>query len=265
MKVIDFHTHLFPDDLAPRAIDKLVVNAPAGRSFTDGTANGLRKSMHSNGIGYSVILPIATHKDHVITINKAQSVLDRTGFIPFGTIHPQTDDIEGVITFLRQHRIAGIKLHPEYQDFYSDNPRYFPLYEALEAAGIITVFHAGKDPGPFSSDHVLPPALKKIRSGFPRLKMVAAHMGGWQVWQQALDELCGLPLYFDTSAIYGLIDRSLFLKMVQKHGAEWILFGSDSPWFDQGVACGWIESLPLHDHEKEQIFYLNAELLLATG
>ena len=262
MRIIDFHTHLFPDDLASRVIEKLAVDAPTGRSFTDGTSGGLVGSMRRNGIALSVALPIATRKEHVTTINAAQAALDRTRLLPFGALHPQTEDIDTVIDFLVRHRIPGVKFHPEFQDFYIDDPRYFSLYEALSAAGIITVFHAGKDPGPFTSDHVLPPAIKKISADFPHLRLIAAHMGGWQVWRQSYEELCGAPVYFDTSAIYGLLDRTLFMRMVHKHGSERILFGSDSPWFDQGIAVKWIEGLPLGDHEKEMIFHGNAGRLL---
>jgi len=260
--VIDFHTHVFPDDLAPKVIDKLIGDAPTGKNFTDGTASGLRDSLKTNGITKAVILPIATKKEQVPTINAFQSSLQCTSFIPFGAIHPETENIEEAVSALISSGIKGIKLHPEFQDFYIDAPRYFPLYEALVAAEIRIVFHAGKDPGPFSCDHGLPAGFKNVRKNFPKLKMVAAHMGGWQLWEESYQELCGESLYFDTSAIYGLIDRQLFMRMVKKHGSDFILFGSDSPWFDQGEAFRWIASLPLSDIQKEKIFHLNAERFL---
>ena len=264
MKIIDFHAHLFPDDLAPRVIEKLGATAPEGRSFTDGTAAGCAASMRSSGIARSVILPIATKPEQVTTINDFQATLDRTAFIPFGAIHPRTERIDDVITFLKKNRIAGVKLHPEYQDFHIDAAEFFPVYEALAAAGIIALFHAGKDPGPFSSTHALPPAIRKVVGTFPDLTIVAAHMGGWDTWNEAYEQLCGMPVYLDTSAIYGRIDRSLFLRMLRKHGSEKILFGSDSPWIDQKTAREWIENLPLSDNDKERIFHLNAEELLSA-
>ena len=47
--VIDFHTHVFPDALAPRAIAQLTINAADSgyTPLTDGTVNGLIESMAS--------------------------------------------------------------------------------------------------------------------------------------------------------------------------------------------------------------------------
>lgn len=260
--VIDFHTHAFPDDLAPKVIEKLIGDAPTGKNFTDATASGLRKSLKKNNITGAVVLPIATKIEQVPTINAFQASIDQPPLIPFGAIHPDAENFVEVITFFKKHDIKGIKLHPEYQDFYMDAPQYFPLYEALSSAGIRILFHAGKDPGPFTCDHALPAGFKKVRKNFPRLKIVAAHMGGWQLWEESYRELCGESLYFDTAAIYGLIDRDLFVRMVEKHGDDFILFGSDSPWFDQGEAFKWIDSLPLTTLQKEKIFFLNAERFL---
>jgi len=262
MKIIDFHTHLFPDDLAPRVIEQLSADTPEGRSFTDGTIDGLRASMQKSGINRSVILPIATKAEQVSTINAFQATLDRAVFIPFGALHPGTEKYGEVVAFLQQHRIGGVKLHPEYQNFQIDVPELFPLYGMLADAGIITVFHTGKDPG-FQGIHAPPSAVKKIAKAFPRLKIVAAHMGGWRMWNESFEELCGIPVYLDTSAIFGSIDPTLFVRMLKKHGSERVLFGSDSPWIDQQAACRWIERLPLSGNDLERIFYRNAEELLS--
>ena len=42
--IIDFHTHIFPDRIAPRTIAKLEKIGKT-RAFTDGTQNGLLASM----------------------------------------------------------------------------------------------------------------------------------------------------------------------------------------------------------------------------
>jgi hypothetical protein len=158
--------------------------------------------------------------------------------------------------------VKGIKFHPEYQDFYIGEPRYFPLYEALQSSGMIVVFHAGKDPGPFTCDHALPPAFKKIHASFPRLRIVAAHMGGWRVWDDVEKHMLELPVYFDTSAVRELMAPEEFLRLARKHGTERLLFGTDSPWFDQDADVKWIDSMKLTQAEKERIFFRNAEALL---
>ncbi|MFP4416002.1 MAG: amidohydrolase family protein [Chitinivibrionales bacterium] len=260
--IIDFHTHVFPDELAERAINKLTTNAPLMHNYTDGTAGGLIESMGQNGIDRSVVLSIATKPSQVRTINQDAARMSSDRLLFFGTLHPLDPNFSQEITFLKDSGIPGIKLHPEYQYFYVDSPDMFPFYETLQDAGILIMFHAGKDPGPFSSDHALPLALRKVIRNFPRLKTIAAHMGGWQVWQDVAETLVGENTFFDTSAICPFLDRQLFEKMVRKHGSHRILFGSDSPWYDQGETVRWLEGTSLSSEEKDNIFWRNASALL---
>lgn len=267
MNIIDFHTHTFPDELAPRAVAALIANSPKSRNHTDGTLSGLKNSMQANGITSSVVLPVATKASQVSTINRNCTLLSGPGIIPFGALHPESQNFQEEIDFLISNKIPGIKLHPEYQNFYIDSPSMFPVYDALSSAGLIVVFHAGMDPGPFTNDHVLPFMLRKIHKSFPDLLIVAAHMGGWKVWADVKDYLCGLPIYFDTSAVTDEMTKDEFVGIVRLHGSEKILFGTDSPWFDQGKVRRWIEETNLTDDEKEEIFYRNAVKLFsrATG
>ena len=214
------------------------------------------------GITRSVVLPVATKPSQVPVINRGCELLKSSSIIPFGALHPQTPNIEEEIAFLIEHGIQGIKFHPEYQDFYIDSPVFFPVYEQLQAAGLIVIFHAGKDPGPFSCDHALPTALHTVLRNFPAMRIVAAHMGGWKLWQEVEERLCGKPIYFDTSAVSEYLAPNDFIRMIRKHGVERILFGTDSPWFDQGATRKWIGEMDISDSEKELIFYKNGEDLL---
>ncbi|MFW5775182.1 MAG: amidohydrolase family protein [Chitinivibrionales bacterium] len=261
--IIDFHTHVFPDELAPRAISTLKTNAPEMHNFTDGTAAGLKESMRKNGIEKSIIMQIATRPSHVRTINQDACTRSDDKLLFFGTLHPADTNFVQEIRFLKDVGVPGVKFHPEYQDFYVDSPQMFPFYEALEQAGLIVLFHAGKDPGPFTSDHALPEALRAVTRNFPRLKMVAAHMGGWQVWEDVEQRLAGENTFFDTSAINRHLPKAAFEQLVAKHGAERVLFGSDSPWYDQGEALRWLDSTSLSARQKELIFWQNARNLLS--
>jgi hypothetical protein len=263
MRIIDFHTHIFPDHLAERAMKTLSETSGNMPHFHDGTKSGLLASMDAAGIDQSVLLPVATRPEQVRSINASCADLFSKRTVPFGTLHPRAEDPEAEILFLKSLDVKGIKLHPEYQDFQVDEPRYFPMYEQLSAAGLIVVFHAGHDPGPFEhSDHALPPALKKVHERFPRLCMVAAHMGGWRVWEEVESLLAGTDIRFDTSAVQGELPDAAFLRLLRKHGVERVLFGTDSPWFDQSAMVRWIDALPLTTGEKERLFFRNAEEVL---
>ena len=262
MKIIDFHAHIFPDALAERAVSTLIACSPGSKNYTDGTASGLQQSMALSGVSKSVLLPVATKPSQVGGINKECKKFSTTEFIAFGALHPNTENFQEEIDFLKSTNVPGIKLHPEYQNFYVDSPEMYPIYEALSGAGLITVFHAGKDPGPFTCDHCLPFALRKIRKDFPDLKIVAAHLGGWKVWGDVEELLCGLSIYFDTAAVQGILPDEEFLRIVHKNGIDKILFGTDTPWFDQGAAVKWIDQMKLSDSDKEAILHKNATHLL---
>jgi predicted TIM-barrel fold metal-dependent hydrolase len=262
LDIIDFHTHIFPDSLAERALKALKDNSPGSRNYTDGTASGLKESMVASGISRSVLLPIATKVTQVRQINQSAADFKDRCFIPFGTLHPDDPDFEQEIAFLVENGIKGIKFHPEYQSFYIDERRYYPIYETLAASGLVTLFHAGRDPGPFSNDHALPVAFRTIRSDFPDLKLVTAHLGGFTVWNEVPEVLCGIGIWFDTSAVCGLLDHKKAEHIIKSNGADHILFGSDSPWFDQHRIIEWVDNLDLTSSEKEKIFSQNAVRLL---
>ncbi|KMQ52957.1 amidohydrolase family protein [Chitinispirillum alkaliphilum] len=263
MQIIDFHTHFFPDDLAPKAIDHIVQTSPGAKNRTDGTLRGLHDSMKRARIDLSVTLQVATKPSHVRAINQqvAEAKADQL-IIPFGSLHPLMQDSEKEIEYLRSNGIRGIKLHPEYQYFHIDDRSMYPIYEQLANAGLIVVFHTGKDPGPFTCDHALPGAVKRVHRDFPRLKMIAAHMGGWKLWEKVETELSGEEIWFDTSAVNEYMNREDFVRLCRKHGTERILFGSDTPWYDQKEAVEWIQSSSMSSYDIEKILYKNGSELL---
>jgi hypothetical protein len=262
MRAIDFHAHCFPDDLAARAIAHILSTSPGVTCRTDGTFSGLRRSMAQACITQAIVLPVATKASQVASINRAAPLLRAPDIIPFGTLHPHMTNIPEEAAFLKDNGIQGIKLHPEFQDFYMDDPAVFPLYEALAAAGLIAVFHTGIDPGPFTGDHSLPHRLRAVHERFPGLTIVASHMGGHKVWNQVEDHLIGLPVYFETSTAPENFSKQEFVRMCRRHGMERILFGTDSPWFDQVADRKWVAESGLNDRELEMVFYENAETLL---
>ncbi|HOV70056.1 MAG TPA: amidohydrolase, partial [Clostridia bacterium] len=89
--IIDFHAHAFPDSLAPRAMQTL--SAGCGiQPCTDGTVSGLIKNMEKAGVDISVIQPVATKPSQVDSINNWIAQINNPRIIPFGAIHPDTQD-----------------------------------------------------------------------------------------------------------------------------------------------------------------------------
>ena len=72
----------------------------------------------------------------------------------------------------------------------------------------------------------------------------------------------GTDVYLDTSMGFGYYSAEQFLRIVENHGADKILFGSDSPWSRADEEIAAIRSLPVSDADKEKILSGNAKKLL---
>ncbi len=259
--VIDFHAHCFPDALAGKAVAHLE-NGCGIKAVHDGTADGLKEYMTRCGVGVSVVLPVATKPSQVNTINEwsLSTADDKLRF--FGAVHPDDENFYDVVSFLKAKGFKGVKLHPDYQRFYADEKRIMPLYEALRDAGLIAVFHAGVDIGLPSPIHCTPLMIKNILESVKGLVVVAAHMGSHALWRDAEELLCGLPVFFDTSYSYYFLQREGMERMIRKHGAERVLFGTDSPWTSADAEIERITSLHIPKSDMDKILCRNALSLL---
>jgi len=92
--IIDFHTHVFPDKIASRTIEKLE-EVSSLDAYTDGTFQSLLAEMKESLVDISVILPVVTKPEQFNTIN-ATSVKINEGYreivLSFGGIHPDSPD-----------------------------------------------------------------------------------------------------------------------------------------------------------------------------
>ena len=278
--LIDFHTHIFPEKIAARAMEKMSLAANA-LYFADGTAAGMAASMEQECVDIAVNLPVMTSPDQVEKVNSAlmeqSERLLASGILTFGGMHPDYDAPARELKRLREHGVPGIKLHPAYQRTDIDDIRYLRIMESASAEGLIIVTHAGLDIGIPGKDWAsVQGILNGMRQVAPK-KRVLAHMGGWQGWQEVERSLCGAPVWFDTAFSLGPIavrdaqkgldfdanlSRDFFTRLVKKHGADNILFATDSPWERPALYRDFIMSTTLSAKEKEAIFHGNAERLL---
>jgi predicted TIM-barrel fold metal-dependent hydrolase len=259
--IIDIHTHCFPDELAAKAIPLLSEKAGIS-AFLDGTLKQLKKSMSDAGISVSVLQPIATKPDQTTGVNRWAVSVQDDNIISFGTVHPEFFGWKDEIRRLSEASIRGVKFHPEYQDFFVDDPKLFPIYESLVDLGFIILFHAGVDLGYSYPYHCTPCRLKKVLETFPDATIVAAHMGGYRYWDEVERHLMGKNLYLDTSYSIEELGNDGAEKIIKTHGAQKILFGTDSPWLDQSKEVSLIKSLKLSDDEINGVLGGNAKCLL---
>ena len=266
--IIDFHTHCFPDALAPRAMASLTAtfNTMSIESAQyDGTAAGLIGSMRRYGITRSVVCNIATnaHQNHKVN-DFAISLTTSADLIPLGSLHPDCEDLEGEIDRLHAAGIRGIKIHPDYIRTHLDSPSMYPIYELCQSRDMFFLSHTGYDPISPELFHATPRHLLHIISQFPKLKVVAAHMGGLQCEDDVIHMLMGKHIWFDTSLISfnPEVRIPLLRRLAKEHDSHKLLFATDSPWshVDQELAC--IDRCMLSSDVLDRIFYQNARDLL---
>jgi predicted TIM-barrel fold metal-dependent hydrolase len=76
--------------------------------------------------------------------------------------------------------------------------------------------------------------------------------------------LIGLPVYFDLGVILGKVEKNQLLRIIRAHGADKILFATDTPWHSQKEDKLYFESLPLTKEERDAIAFLNAKAILGV-
>ena len=231
--VIDFHAHCFPDRIAPTAVRKLTEDGGARGAYADGTPAGLLAVMDGSGIDACVVANIATNPRQQRSVNDfAISLLENPRFIPFGSVHPEAPDALNELRRLAAAGIRGIKLHPDYQGFFPDEPRVFPIYREAARLGLITLFHAGVDIGLCDPVRAAPARIAKALPQFGGAPVVAAHFGGYMLWQEAMEHLCGRDIWFDTSYCARKMPPPWAMQILRLHDPARVLFGTDLPWAD---------------------------------
>lgn len=262
--LIDFHVHAFPDAVAEKAIPRLSACSGGVVPAYDGKISSLKLYMLENHVDYAVVLNIATNPHQQKKVNDfALSMLRDEMLIPFGSIHPESTDALSELERLKAAGIKGIKLHPDYQNFFVDEARMFPIYRKIADLGLITVFHAGVDIGYPKPVHCTPQRLFKILDLFGEAPVVAAHFGGYMLWEEGLQVLCGTKIYLDTAFSYGKIPPQIAKAVIEAHDPNRILLGSDMPWSTAANEERLIRSLQLDTVVTDAILFNNAKRLLS--
>jgi predicted TIM-barrel fold metal-dependent hydrolase len=262
--IIDFHTHIFPDRIAAGTIKKLE-EVGSIEAFTNGTLDGLKLSMKENNIDISVVLPVATKPSQFETVNAfAAEITGRDGIISFGGIHPDTEDYREQLTKIKEIGLLGIKLHPDYQGTFIDDPKYVRIIQYAANLGLIVSIHAGLDIGLPHPIHCTPERTARMLRQIDNkdAKVVLAHMGGYDLWDDVEEYLVGRNIWFDTGYCAGMMPEGQFIRIVKNHGANRILFATDSPWGGQRETKEIIRKFNFTQEELDRIFYQNAEELL---
>ncbi|MBQ5337776.1 MAG: amidohydrolase family protein [Oscillospiraceae bacterium] len=272
--LIDFHTHIFPEAIAARSIAALesAIRQIQGEDYRKGepltcrpaTLDGLLSDMQRTHVDRSVCLPIATKPSQTATINRYAETVRSERALSFGTLHPADPAWETVLEDLKQRGFCGIKLHLQFQQFYIDSPEVLHILQKAEQLDLLVIFHAGDDIGLPPPVYAPPERIRHALDYVSGKNLIAAHLGGWEQWDEVEKYLVGTPIMLDTAFISQFIDPAQCVRIIRNHGAEKILFGSDSPWESPADTLRFLTSLGLTEKEMSQITHENALRLLGS-
>lgn len=256
--VIDSHCHVYPQKIAAAAVSATDAFYGIVSDF-DGTVERLSDQMKDSGVDHSIIQSVATTPKQVKSINTfiADVVNSSSGrFTGLGTLHPDSEDLEADVNQIISLGLKGVKLHPDIQKFKIDDYRCLKIYELCERENLPILMHTGDSRYDYSNPNRLLPVLKIYTS----LTVIGAHLGGFSVWEEASTKLSGLPnFYVDTSSSVRFLGTDEGKKIIERYGADHVLYATDYPMYPQTKEIENLLSMGFADDEYEKIFSLNAK------
>lgn len=259
MHLIDVHTHVYPPAIARKAAASIREFYQLGTDEMDGTSQTLLEKGAAAGIDRFLILPVAVRPDRTRHINDfiLEEVAAQPRFIGFGTIHAGMENVVEEARYILENKLKGIKMHPDTQEFAIDDPRLFPVYEEIEGK-LPILFHMGD----VRYDYSHPTKLRKVLDLFPKLQVIAAHFGGYGMYETAYECLWDKDCIFDISSSMMFMEKGVPEKYINMYGAERMAFGTDYPLWDPIKETERFLKLDLTDEQFEQIGHKTIERFL---
>ena len=225
MKVFDIHMHIFPEKIAAKAVRHLADYYKV-QMACKGTYDDFRENIEAaQYIKKCLIFSTATTAHQTESVNNFISQLITDDMYAFGSVHPDYDKIEDEIERMISLGLRGIKLHSDFQGFDVDCKAAQRIYDYAQFKKMPIMFHAGDK----NVDSSSPKRLRHIKDMFPDLTMICAHLGGYSVWDEVEEYLLGEDVYFDTSSTLWAIPPEQAVRIIEKHGVERCMFGTDYP------------------------------------
>ena len=256
-EIIDAHCHIYPDKIAEKA------SQSTGKFYDlpveyDGRISTLRRTSKDAGISHCVVQSVATKPEQVSSINHfiSESVAGSDGFMTgLGTLHPESENIVAEVDEIIFLGLRGVKLHPDIQGFKIDDYRCLKIYELCEGR-LPILMHTGDNRFDFSNPNRLSPVLDIYKN----LTVIAAHFGGYTMWDDAKELLPKYEnAYVDCSSCFFLMTDEEILDAINTFGEDHVLFGTDFPMWKPVPEIERLLSLGLSDSVYEKIFFKNAK------
>lgn len=262
MTIFDAHVHIYPDKIAAKASENVgkFYDIPMN---ADGRIETLMNNCRAAGVEHCLVHSVATTHDQVPKINDfIKASVDASGgmFVGFCTLHPSMDtkEIEAEVERIISMGLKGVKLHPDCQKFRIDDKHALEMYEIIDNR-VPILFHTGDKRYDYSN----PEQMKAAAKQFPKQRMIAAHLGGYSVWERAVPVLAGLEnVWYDESSSLAFISPEQAKEYVLAYGEDRVFFGTDYPMWNTVEELERFDRIDLTDTQREKILHKNIEAFL---
>lgn len=257
-EIFDSHAHIFPAKISEKATIN-IGNFYGIPMMGIGSSEKLLEDGGKINTAKYLVCSTATVPEQTIPINNfiKEECAAHDKFFGFGTLHPDMENIADEVDRIISLGLHGIKIHPDFQKFNIDDKNAYKIYEAIEGRLPILI-HMGDNRYTYSK----PYRLARVMKDFPKLKAIAAHFGGYQCWEEALDCLKGENLRLDTSSSLAFFDVEYARKLVQHYGVENLFFGVDFPMWKHNEELERFFALGLSYEENRMILSENFKKFL---
>lgn len=270
--IIDFHSHNFPDAIAPRAMAGMCrktagVLWPVG----DGTMANHLDFMANAGVSKAVLCQIATRPAQwEFLLRRSKAIMDgefgeraQRAFVPFGSVHPDDPEAPAHVEAFAKAGVKGIKFHPYYQNFSLADAKVLPIFRRIAELGLVVECHSGGDVSWADLRGMCgPEEIARLVDAVPGLRFVAAHLGGcFRYPSHATDVLLERGVLIDTSSLAFRWNFDEEMRLLRSWPTERLLFATDFPWVDYREAIANVRSVRA-PADWEAVFAGNARRLL---
>jgi predicted TIM-barrel fold metal-dependent hydrolase len=176
--------------------------------------------------------------------------------VPYVTINPNYPEAEVREEIERWHalgRIKAFKIHPACHAYKVDGPGYAPMFEYAREHSLPVLSHSWA--GDSKAGATL---LSRMAGEMPNVTFIVGHAASsWSM----IDEACREAREKENVVLDLTGSQLLYLAletMVERVGAEKILFGTDIPFIDPAPGLGRMLAARIADDERRAILGLNA-------
>ncbi|RYY45901.1 MAG: amidohydrolase, partial [Actinomycetales bacterium] len=190
---IDVHTHVESDGHGHYSLDDELMDASAKYFKADAlrtpTIDQIADHYRERQMAAVVFTVDAEHEMGHPPLSSEEiaegAARNNDVLIPFGSVDPRrgVEAVERARRLIGDHGVRGFKFHPSLQGFRPDDERWYPLYEVLQDAGMVALFHTGQTgigaglPGGrgIKLRYSDPMLVDDVAADFPHLSIILAH------------------------------------------------------------------------------------------